>query len=115
MTTKAETRDRAANDLGLLRLGQSLQSQDSTRITDAYEEVYAQLKEEGVATWVSTGAVPDHMAQHVASLVAENCLNTYSVSQERYARILNAANNARAEIKKYTTPFYESLDESTDY
>ena len=45
MATKTDIRDRAGSDLGLLRLGQSLQSQDATRITSAIDEVYADLKE----------------------------------------------------------------------
>lgn len=51
MATKAETRDRAATDLGILRLNQSLQHQDKVRVEAGYDEVHADLKEEGLATW----------------------------------------------------------------
>ena len=115
MATIAEVRDRAANDLGILRLGQSLQSQDSTRITTAYNEVYAQLKEDGIVTWTSTGAIPTHLVPHVASLVADNCLNTYSVSNDRYKRIKAAVLLAMPEIRKFTTQFHASQDNPTDY
>lgn len=77
MATEAEVRDRAANDLGMLRLGQSLQNQDKVRIETAYDEVYEQLKEEGLATWASDGSIPTKLVPHVAILIAHNCLNTY--------------------------------------
>lgn len=115
MATAAEIRDRAANDLGVLRLGQSLQSQDETRIESAYSEVYAALKVEGVATWAYSGEVPDEIVQHVASLVAENCLNTYGVSQERSQRIKDAASVAIKEIRRLTAPSYVSADTAVDY
>jgi hypothetical protein len=119
MATKAEVRDRAANDLGILRLGQSLQDQDKTRIESAYSEVYAALKKDGIATWASTGAVPDELVPHVAALVAHNCLNTYPASPERYQRIMNAAGMngaiAKREIRKMVAPDYASPDLPTDY
>ncbi len=115
MATVAEVRDRAANDLGLLRLGQSLQAQDSTRITTAYNEVYQQLKVDGLATWTSTGAIPTELVPHVAALVAGNCLNTYGVSTERYNRVASQANIARKEIRKLTTNYQTSQDNVTDY
>lgn len=115
MATTAEVRDRAANDLGLLRLGQSLQSQDATRISSGYDEVYQQLKLDGLATWTSTGDIPTELVPHVASLVAYNCLNTYSVSPERYKRITTAALLAVAGIRALTTKPYVSQDNPADY
>jgi len=108
MATKAEVRDRAANDLGLLRLGQSLQSQDATRIESAYDEVYQDLVDQGVATWTSTGAIPTKVVPHVAALVADNCLNTYSVADSRYARIKASSANAFREIRRLVTAHYVS-------
>ncbi len=111
--------NRAANDLGLLRLGQSLQSQDQTRIEEAYNEVYAQLKEEGLANWASTDNVPNEILPYVACLMADNCLSTYAVSDSRYQRIKVEAGPegeaAKRAIRKYVTPEYESTDEPTDY
>lgn len=89
--TAAEIRNRAGVDLGLIPINQSLQSQDSTRITSAYNEVYARLKKEGLATWASTGSVPDELAPLVIVMVCQNCLETYSVSLERAQRINNKA------------------------
>ena len=121
--TKAETRDRAANDLGRLRLGQQLQDQDKKRIESGYDEVYAFLKDEGLNTWALTGSVPDKLAPYVVALVCDNCLNTYSVPLERYQRIklIVNGNPARGElgaldqIRRLVTPKYESLSEPTDF
>lgn len=119
MATVAEIRDRAANDLGILRLGQSLQSQDSTRITSGYNEVYQQLKVDGLATWTSSGDVPTELVPHVVVLVAHNCLNAYGVAPERYQRIINASGvdgeKAKKEIKKLVTSYQPSQDNATDY
>jgi len=115
MATRAEIRDRAANDLGMLRLGQSLQAQDNTRILAAYDEVFAMLKKEGYANWTSTGAVPAEFVPYVATLVADNCLSTYGVSNDRYVRIKNAATEALLKIKLLVAHDYSSQDEGVDY
>lgn len=119
MATKEEIRDRAANDLGLLRLGQSLQSQDDVRISAAYDEVHAKLVKDGLAVWASTGDCPAELVPHVVSLVCLNCMNTYPVSTERSQRILlmSGPNGeiARREISKLVTPDYPSQSEPTDF
>lgn len=115
MATQAETRDLAGNELGMLRLGQSLQAQDATRIETARTQVYAQLKKDGHAIWASTAAIPDELVPHVVALIAENCLGTYGVSTERYQRIKSSAVVARREIPKLTAPDYVSQDSATDY
>lgn len=98
--TKAEIRDRAATDLGRLGLNRSLQDQDKVRIESGYDEVYAQLRKDGLATWPSTGSTPDEIVPHLIALVADNCLNTYGVSIERYNRIKAAAGFEDGDIAK---------------
>jgi hypothetical protein len=119
MATAQELINRAANDLRILRLGQTLQSQDNTRITDAYAEVYATLKKDGLATWAYANEVPDELVPHVSALVADNCLSTYAVSQDLYQRIKNQVGVngeiARREIRKLVTPDFVSQDDPTDY
>jgi len=99
MATQAEIRDRAANDLGILRLGQSLSAENATRITEAYTEVHAMLADLGLAVWAIANEVPDAIVQPVVSLVAENCLNTYGVSDTRYQRIKLEASQAEKKIR----------------
>lgn len=117
--TKAQVRDRAAEELGRLRPGQALQSQDDTRISEAYDEVYADLKNEGLNIWPSTGSVPDELVPFVSGLVALRCTGTYGVSQERFQRIISVTgidgNQAKREIRRLVMPAYESMEEPTDF
>lgn len=119
MASKAETVLRAASDLGLLRLGQALQSQDDTRISSGYDEVYEDLKDEGLAIWASDAEVPTKLVPHVIALVALNCTETYSISEARYKRIVFKTGTdgelSRKAIRKLITPEYESLTEPTDF
>ena len=119
MATKAEIRNRAANELGVLRLGQSLQSQDVTRIESAYDELYEELKEDGLATWPSTGSVPSKLVNYVAFLVALRCSTTYGISENRQARIEKVTGvdgqKALREIRKFITPKYTSRENARDY
>ena len=113
--TKANVVKRAAEELGIIPVGQSLQSQHNTRITQGYTEVYRQLEEEELATWASDGNVPDKIAKHVISLVAENCLETYPVSNDRYQRILLAAEKARRQIPYFIRNEHNEDSDGVDY
>lgn len=118
-STKAEIRDRAAEELGVLRLGQALQHQDQVRIEKGYDEVYAELKSDGIVAWASTASVPDEYVPPMAFLVALNCSGVYGLSQERFARIVAKAGLdgelAKRDIRKFIRPHHELTDEATDY
>lgn len=111
--------DRAANECGVLRLGQSLQTNDQTRFQSGYDEVHADLETEGLATFSSTAAIPNNLAPWVVWLVAQNCAGTYGVSGERYNRILlhSGPNGERGkrEIRKLIQPPHSSEDPAVDY
>ena len=118
--TKAEVRNRVGSDfLGILRLGQPLQSQDDTRISDAYDEVYEQLKKDGLATWASTASVPAAIVPHMVALIAQQCQGTYSLSLPRQALLLQAAGingeNAKSEIRKLASQDFSSKDDPVDF
>jgi len=119
MATKAETRDRVGTDLGILTLGQQLQFKDQTRIESGYDEIYEDLKDEGLAVWSSTGSVPTKLVPHVVALVALNCAGSFSVSQERLARILLVAGQdgelAKRNIRRLVADDWESLEEVVDF
>ena len=115
MATTAEVRDRAANLLGILPLGQSLQAQDAARISSGYNEVYERLRLDGLATWTSTGSIPNEVVPHVVALVAENCVNDYGCSTERYQRIVISAAAAPDEISKLVAKFHVSQNGADDY
>lgn len=115
MTTASQLRDRAAQKLGLLRLGQELQSQDADRITQAYLEVYNKLKKDGFATWAYSGDIPEEFVNDLAFMVAESCLDDYGISQARYERIKIGAQNAMRDIMKFASPEYVSQEEPRDF
>lgn len=119
MTTKAEMRQRVAEDLTLTVVGGAVQSQDQIRIDDTYDEVYALLKNRGLATWASTADVPADVTPYYALMMEEKLLISYSVSPARYERIvLGAGPGGEAALKMISSlvmPDYESTDCEQDF
>jgi|TARA_Y100000296_G_scaffold87229_1_gene130775 hypothetical protein len=117
MATKAEVRDMAAGLLGRHRLGQAINDALKIRLDQAYDYVYADLKDEQLTIWASAAnsTIPNGVAPHVASLMAFDATSDVGVSQERFERILIKRNIAKPMIRKIVTPIYESLDESEDF
>jgi len=115
MATLARVKNRTLELLGVLTIGQKAQNKDSVKAQEAYNEVYAELKKEGIAVWSSTGNVPDSAAAHVIALAAFNLIDDYGVSNDRYNRITAKAQVAKAGIRRAVTPKYESLHEPDDY
>ncbi len=119
MASKAEIRDRVGAALGLIRLNQQLKNQDKVRIEIAYDEEYQKLKIEGLATWSISSDCPSAISPYMEGLIANNCLMTYGVPQERYDRIKRAVGNngeiAMREIRKIVNIDYVSQDEPCDF
>ena len=115
MATVAEVKDGALELLGVKAIGQTAKNKDTVRATKAYNEVYANLKTEGLAIWASTAAVPDDVAPHLEALMAFNAADAYGISGERYQRIIFRAQNAFPEIRIAVTPKFESLEEPDDF
>lgn len=115
MATKAEVRNRTAEFLGRLRLGQSLDDALKVRIDSAYTEVYADLKDDQLVTWAEAGTIPNKVAPHMAALMAFNCTSSVHVSESLYQRIIAARNIAKREIRRLVTPVYQVTDEPEDF
>ncbi len=119
MATTAEVRNQALQLLGVLRLGQDPQDQDKTNVETAYGEVYAYLKKEGLATWADGADVPTDLVPYVVALTALSRASLYGISNDRLQRIVMitgpTGDTAYREIRKITTPDYESLEEPTDF
>lgn len=113
--TLAKTLNRAGRMLGIVKYSEALSADHSAVLTEFYEEVYDQLKDEGLAIWVSAGPLPDKVYTPVAALVAFAATEDIGVPAERYNRILARRNAALPAIRKYVTPAAESLEEPTDY
>lgn len=101
--------------LGLIPVGQAARDPDRVQVEDYYTRIYADLLSGGLATWVSTGPVPDEVAPHVAALMALQGTETYGVSPARYQRIIGKASVARREIRRLVRPRHEGLTDPTDY
>lgn len=115
MATKAEVKDEAIVMLGVMELGGTIDSTDSTRMDQAYAEVFADLKKSGLDTWPVAGTIPDDIKPHLSALMATNALDTYHVPDSKFNRILLRAKVAGIEIPRLSVPDYESLDEPRDY
>lgn len=119
MATKAQIRQRVGEELALVAIGQTLQSQHQTRIDAAYDEVYERLKKQGLAVWASTASVPTQLVPYVALMVEEKLLHAYSVPEQRFTRIKYDAGDdgkkAMLAIAGLVAGDYTSTDEPQDF
>jgi hypothetical protein len=113
--TKAEIRDRTAQEIGILQIGQSLEDTDKVRIEQGYDEVYADLKRDNLNFWSITSDIPNQFVPYVTALIAENISNTYSIPNERYARLLPMIQKAKAKIASLGAEPYKSTRKPLDY
>jgi hypothetical protein len=119
MASKAEAKQFAAEMLRLVPVGQSLQPHHDTRMGEAYDEVYAMLQVKQLATWDSSGEMPDEITPHFVVLMAYNKRNIVGISDTLYQRIQVDAGRdgetAVRHIRNAITPSYSTEDEATDY
>jgi hypothetical protein len=115
MANKAAIVKRAAIFLGVVGLDAAVPASHNKRIEAGYDAIYKRLQKKGLATWKADGEAPDDVIDPVAALIADNCLNTYSVSADRYARIKAEAGTALSLIGEAVIPDYTSNDDPTDY
>ena len=87
--TTAQIRNQAAQKLGLLGTGQTLQSAQSADLDQAYLEVYAVLQSKNLANWgISTTDVPNELVEPIVAWVAGIRATRYAVPTERFQRIM---------------------------
>lgn len=119
MAAKADIIQNVGENLALVPVGQDLEDQDKTRISEAYEQAYDRLKEEGLASWASTAEVPTRVVPFFTDMISERLLTKYSVPDARYTRIKTDAGqngeNAMRKIAEVVLPDYDSINDSTDY
>lgn len=117
MATKADVRDIAAGLLSRHRLGQAIPDSLKIRLDQAYDYVYAELKDEQLTIWSSASGttIPDAVAPHVAALMAFEATSSVTVSEERYERIVQKYTLAKPAIRTIVTPKWETLDEPEDF
>jgi hypothetical protein len=119
MATKAEVRQQVGEDLGIVPIGQNLESQDQLRIDTAYTQVYGRLKELGLAAWPVLGPVPDQLVPYFCLMVEQKLLTSYSVPDNRYVRINTDAGpdgtEALKQIASLIIQEYDSTRGPADY
>lgn len=119
MATKEEVRQRVGEDLGIVPVGQDLESQDQLRIDATYNEAYQILEERGLVSWAVAGTIPDKLVPSFSLLMQFMLLVSYSVPDSRYVRIISQAGEdgekAIAKIAKLTTQEYISNEDEQDY
>jgi|TARA_R110000796_G_scaffold29536_1_gene79716 hypothetical protein len=117
MGTKAELNARVAGFLGRKRPSQPINDELNTRINEAFDSVYADLKDDQLVTFPSTetSSLPNAQMPHLAALMAFDCTSDIGVSAERYQRIVSARNIAKTNIRRLTTPKYETVDGAEDF
>lgn len=93
-------RDQAARKLGVLGIGQTLQSEISSDLDRAYLEIYHDLDAKNQAPWEVDGVVPDEYVPHLAALVADRRSVDYKPPVERLTLIKAEAAQAWGEIRE---------------
>ena len=89
-----EVRNSAARKLGILGVGQTLQSEYAADLDDAYGELHSQLLNLGAIDFGPTSDVPAAYAPAVASLLAQMRMLEYKPPPERMIAIQNDAQEA---------------------
>ena len=115
MATAATIRNKASFKLGIGARGQTLEGSVSKDLDEAYDEVYARLRDEDLVNWHSTSEVPDEIVSPVVDLVAFSRVDEYGVSGERYQRIAIAANQAEIRIRRSIQDDYFTDESEAKY
>ena len=119
MASQAEAKQAAGIILGITVIGQALQSQHTVQMGEAYDEVYAELENIGLALWAKADEMPDEITPHFTALMAWNKRTTYGISEARYQRLLlqvgDEGKKAISRIRMLLSQAYSNADEATDY
>ena len=100
MAVKADIRNKALDKHGLIASGQTADSNHQADLDAAYDEVYEELRTEGLAVWPSTGTINDELVNPLVALVASKRLDEYGVPDRAYQSIASQAANAIPQIRR---------------
>ena len=119
MASKAETQQLCGELLRLVPIGQTLQSHHDARMSEAYDEVYAELEALNLPVWATDAEMPDEITPHFVNLMAYNKADLFGISDSLYQRILvkvgNEGQKAKDAIKALMNAAYYNNDDPTDY
>lgn len=112
---QATVRKNALLKLGVGSIGQTPTSDLDSDMTDAYNEIYAYLEANEQTFWGQTSAIPDEVADPLATWMAWSRVNNYSISNERYQRLSAEFSRAERQIKEMAVNNYLSTREVEDF
>ena len=115
MASVSAVHDGTMQLMKVLPLGGTIKAVDTTRMTKAYDQVFADLKKSGLDSWATAGTIPDDIVPHLEALMAFDAMSSYHVSEKTATSIVNKASQAMREIRRLSVPDYESLEEPTDF
>lgn len=115
MSTVEEVKYEALEVLGVLAIGQVPSSEDLAKSARFYSSAFRDLRNDGLATWIEAGPVPDEVVPHLAALMAFDGTGVYGVSPVRYQRIAVSALAAKKAIRRLVRPRHEGLDPVVDF
>lgn len=90
----------------MLAFGQTADANAADIAGTAYDEIHSELTELGLAIWPLTAECPSRIAEHVANLIAYRLVNDFSVSSERYQRIVADSSRSEALIHRMVNGEY---------
>ncbi len=96
----ATIRNKALKRMGLVSVGQTASSEMTADLDAAYSEVYAELSALDLVTWNSGDTVPLEFVHSVVSLTAYHRIDEYSISNDRYSRVVADASGAIPRIRE---------------
>lgn len=114
MATKTDIRNKALKRLGILGATQTATAEQAVDLEAAYDEVYAELEANDLAVW-DDETIPNEFVAPVVALVAQARLDEYSVSTERYQRIVADASRAIPRIISAYQGEYSSEFKEVDF
>lgn len=115
MSTVEEVKYKALEVLSVLSIGQVPSSEDLAKATQLYSSAFRDLRNDGLATWIEAGPVPDEVVPHLVALMAFDGTGEYGVSPIRYDRIVFRASGAKKAIRRLVRPRHEGLDPVVDF
>lgn len=98
--TRAQMANRILRRLGVLGTGQKAKSEDTSYALQAYDELYSQLEELGLAEWGATDDVPNEYVNDIVNWAAYNLIDDFKCSTQRYQRIQIASSRAEPNIRR---------------
>lgn len=113
--TLAELRNRTLEDMGVIEIGGIPDDRYKTRVDQAYNEVYDDLKDQSLNFWSNIGEIPNRFVPYVSALIIENLKVGIPISQERYARVFPTIQKAKFKISELGSQKYETTSKPVYY